>query len=321
MRSAKASTIFTIQNAQILLHLTIYNNELFLVVKTSIAEKKLVFLIDTGSQISILKAEKVLFAKLDVKRSIEIMGIANNKTIRSLGVTNALLNCGETMITHEFHVMHNNVFLRTDGILSADFLLKYKAKIDIAEATFQLTLSTNSRLKVEENNTKCVSSSQINQPQGDDENYFKAVDEYLKCESATVNLIRVNTRNKNRHFCDQISLDYFQNYENIKPEKLHVWSDSELVLVKNIQVNKPFEINCASSSNGPIVNPLQRQKYILSKVDLSGLTERQVEKIGEICSEFSDAFYIPNDVFKPTQVYKHSIKLKPNADVVCIKQY
>lgn len=59
----------------------------------------------------------------------------------------------------------------------------------------------------------------------------------------------------------------------------------------------------------------------MNKIDLSGLSENQIEKIAEICTECSDAFYIENDVMRPTPVYKHSIKLKPNVDVVCVKQY
>lgn len=42
---------------------------------TSVAEKKLVFLVDTGSQISILRAEKILDVKIDTEKAIEIMGI------------------------------------------------------------------------------------------------------------------------------------------------------------------------------------------------------------------------------------------------------
>lgn len=159
---------------------------------TSVSEKKLVFLVDTGSQISILKAEKILDAKIDTKKAIEIMGIANNTTIRSLGITKALLTCVNTKITHDFHVMHENAFLRTDGILGADFLLKYNAKIDIAEAMIQLKLPIIP-IKPTGNDTKCISSSQIKQTetQYDDEKYFKAVNEFLSYEAATVNHVRI----------------------------------------------------------------------------------------------------------------------------------
>lgn len=318
-----ASSVFTIQNSQIQLRLTIYNNEIFLVLLTSITEKKLVFLVDTGSQISILKAEKILDAKIDTRKAIEIMGIANNKTIKSLGVTKASLNCNNTMICHDFHVMHENAFLRTDGILGADFLLKYNTNIDIAKATICLNLSSFSRSNTDEKSTRCICSPLISQSetQDDDEKYFNAVNDYIKYESTMVNQIRIKANNKNKRFYDEISLDYFKKYEIIKPEKVSVWSESDIVSVRNVNINKPFEINYINDTDKPIVNPLQRQKYIMSKIDVSNLNEQQIERISKVCFEFSEAFYIPNDLFKPTPVYKHSIKLKPNADVVCIKQY
>lgn len=290
---------------------------------TSASERKLVFLVDTGSQISILKAEKILDAKIDTKKSIEIMGIANNKTIQSLGVTKTSLTCNNVIIIHDFHVMHENVFLKTDGILGADFLLKYNAKIDTAEAMVQLKLPPR-QTEIEENNTKCISSSQIKQQENDDEKYFKAVTDYLEYETTTINQIRIrNLKNIDRNFYDNISNDYFKNrgFETISPEKINLWTDINLNQRTNLKINKPFEINCVNEFDTPIVNPLLRQKYLMSKIDLSGLNESQMEKISEVCLECSDAFYIPNDLFKPTPVYKHSIKLRPNVDVVCIKQY
>lgn len=43
--------------------------------------------------------------------------------------------------------------------------------------------------------------------------------------------------------------------------------------------------------------------------------------ISEIFTEFSDAFYIDGDLLKTTDVYEHSFKLKPDKDVVFVRQY
>lgn len=71
----------------------------------------------------------------------------------------------------------------------------------------------------------------------------------------------------------------------------------------------------------PISDPEKRKEYLMSKIDLSNLNDDQISRVANICMEFSDAFFIPNDVLKPTPIYKHSIKLKPNVDVVFVKQY
>lgn len=289
----------------------------------SVAKKKLVFLIDTGSQISILKAEKIIEAKIDTKRAIEIIGIANDKTIQTLGVTKALITCNNSIISHDFHVMYENVFLRPDGILGADFLIKYSATIDMFNAKIQLKMppvQTNSK----ENESKIINSSQINSDEQYSD-YFKAVNDFLASETAYVNQVRIrNLRSNDKHFYDNISNDYFhiRNFEKLQPEKMDVWSIADINHVAtNSRLNKPFDINCIDENDSPMVNPLQRQSYLMNKINLSGLNKNQIDKINEICLEFSDAFYIPNDIMKPTPVYKHSIKLRPEADVVCIKQY
>lgn len=81
-----------------------------------------------------------------------------------MGVTKTKLACNESTIFHDFHVMHENAYLRTDGILGADFLLKYNANIDIAKSALYLNLSSHSQLNEGENNTKCISSSLVRQP-------------------------------------------------------------------------------------------------------------------------------------------------------------
>ena len=277
----QASSIFTITNASIQLHLTIFNNEIFLVLLTSAAKKKLVFLVDTGSQISILKAEKILDAKINTKKAIKIIGIANNKPIKSLGVTQAFLTCNDSIISHEFHVMHENVFLRTDGILGADFLLKHDAKIDISESIVELKLK-QTKSDIEKNDTKCVSSSQIKQSktQNDcDKIYFEAVDDYVTYESATVNQIRVQKyKNRDKNFYDNISNDYFRyrNFEKIQPEKIDLCQSEFQNFIANTKINKPFEINYTRDSYTPISDPSQRQMYLMNKIDLSGLSENQI---------------------------------------------
>lgn len=263
------------------------------------SEKKLVFLIDTGSQISILKAERILNARVNTKRAIEIIGIANSKPIQSLGITKALLTCNDLIIAHDFHVMHENVFLRPDGILGADFSIKYNAKIDMTDPSIQLKLPPT-QTNGEQCNSKFVSSSQqINRTEhaADEENYFKAVNEYLAYEGAIVNQIRIHSSKHNKNFYDNISDEYFLNkkLEVVNPEKINIYPCEEMNFGST---SKPFEIKYASDTEAPLVDPFQRQKYIMDKIDLSMMDENQIKMISEICLECSDAFYIPNDAFK-----------------------
>lgn len=289
IKNKVASSILTIQNPFIKLRLTIYNNEIFLVLPTSVSERKLVFLIDTGSQISILKAEKILDAKINTNKSIEIVGIASNNTIHSLGITKALLTCNDLIIAHEFHVMHENVFLRPDGIIGADFLLKYNATIDIPGAIINLKLPPL-KPNDESNNSKIISSSLVRHSEinSDDTIYFEAVNNYLRNEKITVNQIRIKPKSENKTFYDQISVDYFRNknFETVKLDKIELEVHEDLASIQNIQINKKFEIKLVNECDDPMTNPLQRQKYLMGKFDLSGLNDSQIQIISEICMVF-----------------------------------
>lgn len=43
--------------------------------------------------------------------------------------------------------------------------------------------------------------------------------------------------------------------------------------------------------------------------------------ISDICLHYSEAFYIPNDMMRPTPIYKHIFKLKPDSEIVNVKQF
>lgn len=295
--NGKASSIHTIQNSTIDLRLSIFNNEIFLVLQTSVPERVL------------------LDAKINKRKAIEIIGIANSSPIQSLGITKAFLTCKNLILAHDFHVMHENVFLRPDGILGSVFLLKYRAKIDIAESTIQLRLPSRDPNDTN-NDSKCISYSCISHSESND--YIQAVNEYLEYEKITVNQIKIHSLKNNKDFYGEVPNEYFEKFESIEPEKIEIQPNADIYVAT---ITKPFDIKCNSDTEAPITDPVQRQKYIMSKIDLSNLSKKQIEKIGEICLEYSEAFYIPNDALKPTPVYKHSIKIKPNVDVVCVKQY
>lgn len=59
----------------------------------------------------------------------------------------------------------------------------------------------------------------------------------------------------------------------------------------------------------------------MEKIDLTGLTECQIKIVSDICLKYSEAFYIPNDIMRPTPIYKHIFNLKPEAEIINVKQF
>lgn len=207
--------------------ITIYNKEIFIVLRTSVSEIKLIFLVDTGSQVSLIKAEKILDAKVNTKNKIEIIGISDNKTIHSLGTTKALLNFNGHVIEHQFHVMHENLFLKMDGIIGADFLIKYGATINIQEKLIimkspNLPSNANKQHEVKIMKFFRVKDKEIQNPRQNDQ-YINALENYIEYENNFVRQISAR-KIKNDHFYDNLSNDFAKKaqYEKINSCKVEI---------------------------------------------------------------------------------------------------
>lgn len=300
---------------------------MFLVISTSMCEKKLVFLLDTGSQISLIKAEKILDTKINTSQTIEIIGIADNKILRSLGIVKPFLNFSDRLLSNNFHVLHENMYLRPDGIIGADFLIKYSGIIDIPQKMLTLSQPESFSDQIEKE-IKHLSSFRIKKS-GDDKyldekQYESAVQNYIKYEKSRVNVINKSEKeNSDKFYYDKLPESHFQGFEIQKTEKLSNNENSDFCLVQSPNF-QPYEIKLNREiefDDSPLTDPIERRDYLMQVLNLNGLNELQISEISEILLKYSSAFYIPNDILKPTQIYKHKIKLKPNVDTVCVKQY
>lgn len=121
---------------------------------------------------------------------------------------------------------------------------------------------------------------------------------------------------KNKMFYENLSEGFFDEHEKIEPKRLTINSTSPL-----IQNSKEYSIHYMRQESDQVTDRNKRMEYLMDKFDLNHLNDELKGKIREICYHYSDAFYIEGDVLKPTNAYIHSMKLKPNIDVVHVKQY
>lgn len=172
--------------------------------------EKLIFLIDTGSQISLIKSTKILEAKINTTKPIEIIGIADNKTLNSLGVTKANLNIGNELISNTFHVMHENMFLRPDGIIGADLLVKFGVVINIPERFILLENTEFSSEAINQikhlNSFKILDQSPIKNNEFKD--YFDAVQNYINYENNIIYTIK-SKKQSDPSFYDKLNESFF----------------------------------------------------------------------------------------------------------------
>lgn len=243
--------------------------------QTSLSENRLIFLINTGSQISLIKAEKIHEAKVNTLQSIEIIGIADSKTVRSLGITQAHLKFENRLVTHKFHVMHQNIHLRPDGIIGADFLIKYATVLDMGgqniimkepECFMEVPQTDATHL----NSVKIKGSSQMNNSENDEE-YSLALNNYLQYEKNFIYTIKI-TKKTDPFFYDKLDDSKFQEFKKMEFQE-HIYNDSMNLfsLYDTLSLN-PFKIvgtNEIKSNDLPLTDPIERQDYLMKTIDLS----------------------------------------------------
>lgn len=285
------------------------DNEIIIEIPTSISNEDIKFCVDTGAQVSVIKPQKILDAKINVNNKINIMGVAKNAKLQSLGVVRTHLHCKNLRILHDFHVLNKNFNIKVDGIIGNDLLKKTGAKIDFDAQTIQMRLPQHN-LKHDFNNIhKFRFSSE----------YDDAVSNYLRYETRYINTLKLKKHDKNPEFYTNLSNLLFEEEkfekninQPIIPGETEIFSENNLNPMRNI---------FTFSKQRPITDPQQRSNILMKKIKLDGLTGNQRDQIEKLCFEYNEAFYIEGDNLTTTDIYQHSIKLKPDVDTVFVKQY
>lgn len=90
---------------------------------------------------------------------MQIIGVAEVASLRSMGVVTSNLEIMGKFFALEFHVMKQDFYVRTDGILGSDFLFKYGANIDYSKCALTLRLPED---KAERENSTEQRADEVN---------------------------------------------------------------------------------------------------------------------------------------------------------------
>jgi hypothetical protein len=92
-------------------------------------EKELLFLLDTGADVSVISSKKLIgTTKFEPRRKTWLKSV-NEAVIETHGIVEAKIMEGSVSIPVEFQLVSNQIDLEGDGILGKDFLRKMKAQI------------------------------------------------------------------------------------------------------------------------------------------------------------------------------------------------
>lgn len=212
---------------------------------------------------------------------------------------------GGFQICHKFHVLNSGFRLKTDGLLGADFLNKFKANMDFSTNILKLSLNINNKGKIVITNQEA------------------SLDSFLGSFSCHANHNQVDNKLNETQNCVDSFNAYSKQFYDLIPDNFF---ESEKYVNLCAQKMKPnllhnehseFDIFTLQTK----LNGDDRAKLLFEKLDTSNNTENEKQIIMDLLTEFSAAFFIEGDNFNPTDVYKHMIRIKPDAQIVYIKQY
>ena len=111
-------------------------NHEFLRLKINISkEDELLFLIDTGADISLLKGDKLIgTTEYDPKGKVRVKCV-DGSPIETHGVVEARVELNSSSIVHGFQLVNKQVDIPCDGILGRDFLQNARARVSYESRT------------------------------------------------------------------------------------------------------------------------------------------------------------------------------------------
>jgi hypothetical protein len=114
-------------------------NHAFLRLKVDISnEDELLFLIDTGADISLLKGNKLIgTTEYDPEKRVKVKCV-DGSPMETYGVLEAKVELCNSSVAHGFQSVNKQVDIQCDGILGSDFLQRANAKICYASQTITL---------------------------------------------------------------------------------------------------------------------------------------------------------------------------------------
>lgn len=117
-----------------------------------------------------------------------------------------------------------------------------------------------------------------------------------------------------KNFYDLITEDYFNenNYEEKVAKKIELDSTRHPYFEHNVNI-----LNIQNE----VKNSVERANILLNQLNQNTNSLNQGNLVRELLLEFNDAFFVNIDIFSPTNVYQHKIRLKPNAEIIHVKQF
>jgi hypothetical protein len=276
-----------------------------------VSNEELLFLIDTGADISLLKADKLIGnTEVDPKRKVKVKCV-NGSPIETDGIVEVRVKLGSDLIPHDFHLVSERVEVPCDGILGRDFLAMARAKICYESRTVILRDESHkmvgdrvsSKAKYSPNRNRCRIT--------------------LPPRAESVVRIPVAPGSPN---VGVISKSEIQEGVFMAAALTKVVDGCAVTSILNVneveaEISEPIvrldEVDLVKESNCiPKVEPQDRERSIAMQLRLDHLNAEERKLLMETCSDHQDIFYLPGDTLSSTGAIRHSISLEPGTEPI-----
>lgn len=260
------------------------------------------FIIDTGSDITALKSNKIIFNDVvNQNNALSIYGITSNST-KTKGSCEFDILIEDEKINQTFHVLNDDVPIKTDGILGNDFLRTHNCQISYQDYTLSLG---NHAIPL-----ACLNSDSI-----------ELNELTLKPRTETVIAVNITNPTVGQGIIPKTEL---QSGVYLASSVIQVTTDfkalttilntlDEEVKIKPINIEiEPYIIKQEESHFIGHISKQQKQidrfELLKSSLRLDHLSEEERLSITQICMEYNSIFHLDGDQLPETTVITHKIE-------------
>jgi hypothetical protein len=282
-------------------------------------EKELLFLLDTGADVSIINSKKIIgTTTFDPQRKIRLKSV-NGAIVETHGVVEANILEDSISIPVELQLVSKQVDLEGDGILGKDFLQKMKAQICYGNNSVKFNGKHMCFEKV------LVRKNQVRRQ--DRDSSIKTITLPKRSETIVKLPVEVDDNQK------EGILDKCEIKEGIYVANSLITVRDGYVITSILNTNEhaveipepklkvsKFEGSVGTGEQG-VKRYRDRKPEVLSKLRFDHLNREEKAMLEQTCSDYQDIFYLPGDELSSTNAVKHSITVVPGTTPINTKSY
>lgn len=281
----------------------------FITTGCSLTKNKVIFLVDTQADVSIIKTGSIQhFNKiLNTTDVISLKGISENQT-ESLGSINMDVEISEIKIPNKFHVVTDKFPIPSHGILGKDFIKQNKCAMDYETMTITIRPPNMRELTIPIRSEVLGGIAAI-PPRCETYRTFHITGVKFPC------VIETQEIQKDVHLATTIAYE-----PHTVVRVLNIDDDIKLIDTEKIKVTDIDNFHVYKMENEKVNKHDDPRKIQLEAILKKRIPKHAVSDLIQLCMEFSDIFHVEGDTPTTNNFYKQKLTVNDNTPVY-IKNY